>query len=113
VTALVNLTSVDGGAMAYFQDEIPVAGDVLMLGKGGVLEAGEYLVVRRRFSLPEGERQLIDIEVVRLTKDSLVGRTIAKVEQVAIEGGFGDLPATRLIFTDGTDHTFVHPEDES
>jgi hypothetical protein len=49
---------------------------------------------------------------VNALSEALVGKTIAAVEHTSVEGPWGDEPATRLVFTDGTDHVFVHPQDD-
>lgn len=53
----------------------------------------------------------------KVTKDkalrSLIGKTIARVEEGTVEGPFGDEPCIFLIFTDGTEHGFVLPTDIS
>jgi hypothetical protein len=43
--------------------------------------------------------------------NDITGKTIERVEHGTREGDFGDYPITTLIFTDGTEHVFVHPMD--
>jgi hypothetical protein len=40
----------------------------------------------------------------------LVGKTIKAARLTKVDGPYGKEPATTLHFTDGTKHTFVHPE---
>ncbi len=44
--------------------------------------------------------------------DPLIGKTILAVDSTSVDGEWGDEPATRLTFTDGTTHVFVHPKDD-
>lgn len=39
----------------------------------------------------------------------IIGKTIECVVLTTVEGAYGDEPATKLLFTDGTDYTFIHP----
>lgn len=41
----------------------------------------------------------------------LIGKTISTVTLTTAPGAYGDEAATRLGFTDGTSHTFVHPSE--
>lgn len=58
---------------------------------------------------------LLDVISVHLTKPptppDLTGRTIAAVDLTEVPSDNGPEPATRLTFTDGTSHLFIHPAD--
>jgi len=41
----------------------------------------------------------------------MVGKTIQSIEYANGFGSYLDQPATKVIFTDGTFHIFVHPSD--
>jgi hypothetical protein len=43
--------------------------------------------------------------------DKLIGKTIAKAEEITVREGSNDEYAVRLTFTDGTTHTFILSSD--
>ena len=42
---------------------------------------------------------------------SIVGKTVQAIARTKVEGAYGDEPCIVLLFTDGTKHGFVLPQD--
>ena len=44
--------------------------------------------------------------------DEIVGKTVQGVARTTVDGAHGDEPCAMLLFTDGTKHGFVLPDDD-